>query len=369
VRNSLSFALILAIATFSILAGFQVFENTLQAGPAIDGQLSAEEQHTIAVYRRASPAVVHIRTLSTSLDEALNAQEQAGVGSGVIVDKRGYFITNYHVIQGIDAVQVKVPGQSASFAAKLVGQEPSLDFALLKIETPKPVSFPVIPLGDSDRISVGQQALTIGSPLGLEGTLTKGVVSSVNRPIPLSPGRDVNMIQIDASINPGNSGGALLNSRGELIGMNTLGVLPGQSSTGLNFAMPINPLKRYINGYVQQGQVQKAFLGVTLGLELSPEVARILGTSVQYGIMVESVDALSPAEQAGLRGGTTRIELEDGSVIITGGDIIVEAEGRKLLNADTLLQVMEAKRPGDLLKLGVCPGGTEPVKRLTIRLK
>jgi S1-C subfamily serine protease len=357
----------LVLGTCHSMVPWSPNQPMLVASPAVDARLTEEERRTVAVYQRANPAVVHITTLSTTLDEAYNAQEQGGIGSGVIIDKRGYFITNYHVIQGIDALMVMIPGHEEAYPAELIGQEPSLDLAVMKIQPPKAMSFPTIPIGHSDTLTVGQEALTIGSPLGLQGTLTKGVISSVNRPVPLGS-RTVGMLQIDASINPGNSGGALLNSSGELIGINTLGLLPGDSSTGLNFALPITPLMRYVDDFIQHGGVQRPYLGVTLGLEVTPDVAKMLELKVNHGVMIETVDALSPAEKAGLRGGNSLVNTEDGQTYRLGGDVMTEFNGIAISSTDQLLAAMEACQPGQTIQLGVSPGGVEAVQYIHIVL-
>jgi S1-C subfamily serine protease len=339
----------------------------LVASPTMDARLTEEERRTVAVYQRANPAVLHITTRSTTLDDALNAQEQGGIGSGVMIDERGYFLTNYHVIQGIDALMVMIPGHEDAYPAELIGQEPSLDLAVMKVHPPNPMTFPTIPVGNSETLMVGQEALTIGSPLGLQGTLTKGVISSINRPVPLDS-RTVAMLQIDASINPGNSGGALLNSSGELIGINTLGLLPGDSSTGLNFALPITPLMRYVNDFIQHGQIQRPYLGVTLGLEITPDVAKMLGLHVTHGVMIEAVDAVSPAENAGLHGGNTLVNTEDRQSYRLGGDVITEFNGTAISGVDQLLSAMERCKPGQTVQLGISPGGVEAVQHIRITL-
>ena len=341
----------------------------LQAAPAFDERLTEDEARSVQVYQASMPAVVHITTVSTSLDEALQAQERGGVGSGVMIDARGYLITNYHVIKGVDALLVQVPGYKKPYTAKIIGQEPAYDFALLKLEAPTKTRFQTLPIGNSESLTIGQEVFAIGSPLGLKGTLTKGIISSLNRPLPAGGGRTLKMIQLDASINPGNSGGALLNSSGELIGINTLGVLPGQSSTGLNFALPIKPLVRFAEDYIAYGEIQRPYVGVTLGLNINPDIAKLLDLAVTNGVMIEKVDAYSPAEKAGLQSGLSPAILANGDRLILGGDIITAMNGRAIYSSDEIVNTLHQYRPGDTVTFSISKAGKHPPTEVGIILK
>jgi len=331
--------------------------------------LTEEERRTIDVYEKASSAVVSLTTVSTTLDQALNSQQLGGIGSGIIIDPRGYMITNYHVIKGIDALVVSLPGKNSPYMAKLIGQEPAYDLAVLKLEpNERGETFASVAIGKSDGLKIGQEALTIGSPLGLNGTMTKGIVSSVNRPFPTIGGRTIGMIQIDADINPGNSGGALLNSNGELIGMNTAGVLPGNASTGLNFAVPVDTLMRFVNDYIQFGEVQRPKLGVTLGVSITPPVAKMLNLNVGYGVMIESVQQDTPAARAGLQGGNTQVSLPTGDSLLIGGDVITHINRQPIVNVDVLLNTIEAMQAGDYVDFTISKQGKFKPQQVRILL-
>jgi S1-C subfamily serine protease len=311
-----------------------------------------EEQNNIALYKRVLPSVVNITSTAVAFDFFYGAVPQQGQGSGFIIDKDGHIITNYHVVA--DARQVEVTlANKKKYRAQVIGVDPSHDLAVIQI---KPIS-PITPavLGDSKTIEVGQKVYAIGNPFGLTGTMTRGIVSSL-RPIRGIDGTPIDdAIQTDAAINPGNSGGPLLNSRGEVIGINSQIATGGANqSSGIGFAIPINTVKAVLNDLVQFGRVKRPSLGIR-GLPIGPELAQELGLSSDYGVLIVQVVRGSAAEVAGLKGGTERAYLGN-TPIMLGGDVIVAIDGQDINDLQDLSGVMNNHRSGDTVKVTVYRG-------------
>jgi S1-C subfamily serine protease len=326
------------------------------AGPAraageLPAGLSPEEQIVISVYRQASPAVVHISSITLAYDFFFQVVPQRGIGSGFIVDDRGYVLTNNHVVENADSLEVTLADKT-KVAGKLVGRDPNNDLALLRIGAPKDKLRPVR-LGDSSTLLVGQLAIAIGNPFGLDRTVTRGVVSSLNRTLKADTGRVIGgIIQTDAAINQGNSGGPLLNSRGEVIGINTAIFSPSGGSVGIGFAVPINTAKRLLPQLIARGRVSHPWLGIS-GVDLSIDLARALGLPVKEGILVTQVDPQGPAARAGLRGARRSARLGN-RLFPVGGDIIVAVDGNRVASVDGLVAFLDAERKvGDEVRLEV----------------
>jgi S1-C subfamily serine protease len=217
----------------------------------------------VALYKERSPAVVNITSISAGVG-ALTGGVKRGMGSGVIIHPQGYLLTNAHVIAGSSVLEIYLQGEEEPYIAKVVGADPAIDIAVLKINPKQPNQlFPTVPVGNSESLQIGQWVLAIGNPFGLDGTLTTGVVSMLGRRLPSQEGRVMEgIIQTDAAINPGNSGGALLNTQGELIGINTAIFSPSGASNGISFAVPANKAMRVANDLIRFGKVQRAYLGV-----------------------------------------------------------------------------------------------------------
>ncbi|WP_457628315.1 S1C family serine protease [Oceanithermus sp.] len=295
-----------------------------------------------------------------------------GTGSGFVIDKEGYILTNFHVVDGADKIEVKFHNDPKPYPAKLVGSAPPLDLALLKVDAPADRLRP-IPLGDSDTIKVGQKAIAIGNPFGLEFSVTEGIVSAIRT----NPGAESSLIpkliQTDAAINPGNSGGPLLNSRGEVIGINAAIINPNgvPQFAGIGFAIPINLAKQYIPNMKAGKQVtaeeivkNNPRLGVTvLPARYYPEQVRQRFKIPDYGLVIQEVEKNSPAEEAGLQGAKDFIYLQtpDGNVIElgVGGDVIVEADGQPIYDITDLRAVLYSLKPGEKLTLKVVRDGKE----------
>lgn len=264
------------------------------------------------------------------------------LGSGVIIDRRGYILTNNHVIEGADEIKVRLL-DGRSFNGRVKGQDPKSDLALIKIEAKD--DLPVVRLGDSDKIRIGSWAIAIGNPFGLEHTVTVGVVSAKGRAIGAATYED--FIQTDASINPGNSGGPLCNIRGEVIGINTAIVAGGQ---GIGFAIPINMAKKIINDLIEKGKVSRAYLGVTIQ-NITEELARYFQTEPGEGVLISDVMRNSPAKESGLR----------------EGDIIKEINGKKLHSAHELQREVSSRNVGEKVRLLVLRDGSKVNITATLR--
>ena len=374
------FALLFVLVGTVVWTGFSpvisIAEPMKVVSPAVAKKLSQsplllEEQRLVALYKERSPAVVNITAISAGVTSLTEGVKQ-GMGSGVIIHPQGYLLTNAHVVASGSVLEVYLQGEEDPYIAKIVGIDATIDIAVLKITSKKPSQlFPTVPVGNSDSLQIGQWVLAIGNPFGLEGTLTTGVVSMLGRRLPSQEGRVMEgIIQTDAAINPGNSGGALLNTQGELIGINTAIFSPSGASNGISFAVPANKAMRVANDLIRFGKIQRAYLGVQLGIEVTPRVSRILGLNTKNGVMLANVLPNSPAAKAGLQGGNQTIPTEEKNMpLLVGGDVITAVDGVPIKTADTLLNAVEAKQPNQPITLTVVPRGMQPAKQMKIILE
>jgi S1-C subfamily serine protease len=311
----------------------------------------AEEQINIAVYKKVLPSVVNITSTAVAFDFFYGAVPQEGQGSGFVIDKEGHILTNYHVVANARQVEVTFASRK-KYKAQVIGMDPSHDLAVIKISAPS-VS-PAV-LGDSKGLIVGQKVFAIGNPFGLSGTMTRGIISSM-RSIRGPDGTPIDeAIQTDAAINPGNSGGPLLNSRGEVIGINTMIATGGANqSAGVGFAIPINAAKAVLNDLVTEGRVKRPTLGIR-GLPISPELAEELGLPADYGVLIMQVVRGGPAETSGLRGGNERAYLGN-TPIMLGGDLIVAIDGQEINDLRDLSGMMNNHRAGDNITVTIYRG-------------
>ena len=323
-----------------------------------DPSTTSDEQNSIEVYRTFSPGVAFIT--SSSLMENYYGQEferESGSGSGSVIDTQGHILTNYHVIEGATKLTVSLGGEKV-YTAKVVGGDPDTDLAIIKIEAPAE-SLTTIPLGDSEKLVVGQKVLAIGNPFGLDRTLTTGVISGLQRPIRARNGRPIEgAIQTDASINPGNSGGPLLDKYGKMIGINSQILSPAGGSVGVGFAIPITIAKRVIPQLLQFGEVRRPKIGASLPSVKDLE-ERGYSLPVENGLVVYQTLPGGSAQRAGLRGVSPQGNL---------GDIIVSADGQKINNSDDLYRLLDKKQIGDTIQVEVYREGktlTIPVKLLS----
>ena len=315
--------------------------------------LTDEEARTVKIYHQAAPAVANIITQAVEYDFFENAVPVEGAGSGFVIDPRGYVLTNNHVVEGSQDIQVTL-GDRSRYTAKLVGADARNDIALLKID-PKNKTIVALPLGDSGSLQVGQTVLAIGNPFGFSGTLTKGVISALGRTVQTGESTVIDQaIQTDAAINRGNSGGPLLNSRGEVIGINTAIYTPSGTTAGIGFATPINMAKRIAHDLMTSGRVHRAYLGIT-AVGLWPDLAQALKLPVQQGLLVERSMQNSPAARVGIRGGD-RVVLMGLQRLVIDGDIIVAIDGRETASTLDLNSILNQKFPGDAINVTLYRG-------------
>ena len=314
------------------------------------GQLSEWELNNIGVYKKAGPGVVYISSVALKWDHFLNVVPTSGSGSGVIIDKKGHILTNYHVVQKAHRLEVTL-ADGSKFAAKIVGADPSNDTAVIKIKAPKG-KLTAVPLGKSSSLLVGQKVLAIGNPFGLERTLTVGCVSSIGRDLRAPDGVVIKgVIQTDAAINPGNSGGPLLDSQGKIIGINTAIFSPSGGSVGIGFAVPIDTIKRIIPDLIAYGAPRHPWLGVEF-MHLTAHLAKQLGLRSSSGALVQNVYSRGPAHKAGIRGGFRRYYYGN-TIIALGGDLIVGFDGEKVEDAEQLGTLIAKHKPGDTIIVDV----------------
>jgi len=330
--------------------------------PATDERLDSTEAENVRIYKAAAPAVANIVTRTVQYDFFFDAVPVEGAGSGFVIDTAGHILTNYHVVEGAQTIEVTL-GDQSHYKAKYIGADTRNDIALIQIN-PGTKKLVTLPLGDSRMLQVGQRVLAIGNPFGFQSTLTTGVVSSLGRTVQTGDTTFIDeAIQTDAAINRGNSGGPLLNSHGEVIGINSAIYAPSGSSAGIGFAIPVNTARRVADQLITKGRVRHASLGLT-GRPLWPELSDALGLKVTQGILVEEVTAGGPAAQAGIRGGNRSV-LAGLQELRIGGDVVVGIDGTPVTSQMDLNLLLNRKQPGDSVTLTVIRNGKKmdvPVK-------
>jgi len=324
--------------------------------------LTEDESINVRIYRQASPAVANILTKATEYDFFMDPVPVEGAGSGFVIDPKGYILTNFHVVAGAQTIEV-ILGDKTRYPAKFLGADQRNDVALLKIE-PKGKQLASLTLGDSATLQVGQKVLAIGNPFGFQSTLTTGVVSALVRTVQTSQSTFIDeAIQTDASINRGNSGGPLINTHGEVIGINSAIYTPSGTAAGIGFAIPINTAKLIATDLINEGKVRRAYLGVST-IELTAWLAEALDLPVQEGLLVETATKGGPSATAGVRGGDRSVQAGMRRLSI-GGDVIVGIDGQKVGNKFDMDVLLNRKRPGDTVTVTVYRGAKKvdiPVK-------
>lgn len=330
--------------TSSITGPLGNFELTqARAEPAFD----AEEQNNIAVYKRVLPSVVNITSTAVAFDFFYGPVPQQGQGSGFILDKQGHILTNNHVIDNAQRVEVTLSDKH-KYKAQVLHVDKVHDLALLQINAP---NLQPAELAAGNNLQVGQKVFAIGNPFGLSGTMTRGIISAI-RSIRGPTGAAIdNAIQTDAAINPGNSGGPLLNSKGQVIGINTMiasnnGV---DQSAGIGFAIPITTVRTVLDDISRYGRVRAPSLSF-LPLEVGPGIADQLGLTSNYGILVQRVYPGGWAQRAGLHGGTQQVYMGNTPVMI-GGDFIVAVDGQEVASIEDISGIIAAHRVGDTVTI------------------
>jgi S1-C subfamily serine protease len=314
------------------------------------------------IYRRDGQGVAFISSDLPASESSSPFGEPEGsttaTGSGFLIDTEGHIVTNNHVVEGADRVEVKLGASDTTYTAEVVGADPATDVALLKVDAPADQLHP-LSLGDSSKVEVGEQVVAIGNPFGLDRTVTAGIVSALQRQIQAPNGFSIShVIQTDAAINPGNSGGPLIDSSGNVIGINSQIQTGGGSggNVGIGFAVPINTARDVVTQIEEHGEVKHAFLGITGG-SITPDLAKALKLPVEEGVLVNEVVKGGPADQAGLEGGDTSATIEGASFRL-GGDIITEVDGKKVTGMEEVINTVNAASPGDKLELKVLRGGS-----------
>ena|SRR5579872_5308550 len=328
----------------------QTASNWSSAGTASTAGYSTDEANNIDIYKSAHLATVNITSIVYREGWFFQLYPGKDTGSGFIINPDGRILTNYHVVSTGHQLTVTLANKQ-QYKARVVVIDRTNDLALVKIDPRE--KLPVLKLGESDALQVGQKVLAIGNPFGLEGTLTTGVVSSLDRSIDDENGRKLeHMIQTDAAINPGNSGGPLLDSHGNVIGINTA-IYGPQGNIGIGFAMPINRAKSMLEE--TRGHVARPFLGVRT-VQVQGDLAQALDLPAEGGLLVQQVEGNSAAEEAGLRG-PKQVVVVGNVELGVGGDLIEAVDGKRVEHDDDLQKVMNRKRAGDNLELLVYRNG------------
>jgi S1-C subfamily serine protease len=329
----------------------QIYKSDGGGVAFIESQLEPEETESFSPFGEVEP------------------ESQSGgtaTGSGFVIDGEGHILTNNHVIEGAEKVTVKLGESEKTYAAKVVGTDPGTDIALLKVNAPASELHPLT-LGHSSQMEVGDPVVAIGNPFGLDRTVTSGIVSALQRHIEAPNGFSIShIIQTDAAINPGNSGGPLINSQGEVIGINSQIATggSGNGNVGIGFAIPIDTVRAEIHQLETAGKVDHAFLGIQGG-SVTLELAKALNLPVDEGVLVQTVVKGGPADKAGIEGGNTSATI-GGAEVKLGGDIITEANGKKLKTMEELIEVISESKPGDELELKILRGGEEKTANVTL---
>jgi S1-C subfamily serine protease len=337
----------------------------LASAPAGQFPLSSDEEINVRVYGQASPGVVNITKRVVENDFFYGPVPSESTGSGCVLDKDGNILTNYHVVESADSLVVSMPDKTKHHA-KIVGHDKQNDLAIIQVaNVPKERLHP-ISLGDSSALKVGQKVLAIGNPLGLQNTLTTGIVSSLGRRIQTEDGTLIDsVIQTDAAINPGNSGGPLLNTAGEMIGINTsIFTIRGGGSIGIGFAIPANTVRRVAAELIQNHRIVRPWFGID-GYPLDEDFASVLNLPSHSGILIARVYRGSSAEKAGIQG-ASQIAILYNRRFLIGGDILTEVDDKPVGSTEELQLALESKRSGDTVRVTIYRGKSKVQKTVTL---
>ena len=375
-----------AVGGGAALAGAEIIglldddQTTVETVPAAEASAPAafKESDRLSVnqiYRGSAPGVVQITTTSIQTVEpdpfldpfgSPERQEQQALGSGFVIDKSGHIVTNAHVVENAQEIEVSFSNRD-SVKAKLVGRDLSTDLAVLKVDVDSRALTPLA-LGNSDRVEVGDSVVAIGNPLGLERSVTAGIVSALHRPLTAPNDFTIDdVIQTDAAINSGNSGGPLIAADGKVIGVNTAiatGNTGARGNIGIGFAVPVNTVRDVASQLLDQGRVEHAFLGVQ-AQPISKEIAKVFNLPVDHGLMLVRVYDGSGAAKAGLKAGTTEVVVAGESYRL-GGDVVVEVDGQSVQTPEDLREAVSAKKPGDKIKVEAYRAGEKRSFEVTL---
>src|SRR6266542_223679 len=345
------------------IGGSTTTERVLLPAPAAPIPVSGASSKGLTInqiYRRAAPGVVQVTATQGVSTPAIDPffgspfpqkkQQAKALGSGFVIDKAGHVVTNFHVVEGARAVEVSF-SNNESLKARIVGSDPSTDVAVLQVDAHSRALTPLTP-GDSRGVHVGDSVVAIGNPLGYERTVTTGIVSALQRVIQAPNTYSIDhVIQTDAALNKGNSGGPLLDSRGDVIGVNSQIQSGSGGNVGIGFAVPINTVRTVEAQIVKTGHAEHAFLGVRVQA-VTPSVARLFRLGATHGMLVAGVEPGSAAAKAGLRAGKQPVTVS-GETYQLGGDLVVAADGVQLSSLDQLRDAIANKQPGDKLSLEI----------------
>lgn len=334
--------------------------------PPLDltGLLEAE-QTAVAIYHKLNRAVVNITSVSVAYSLFFQPYPQSGSGSGAIIDADGTVLTNYHVIKGAKQLAVTL-FDGSRYLAEVTGIDPENDLALLSFD-PQGRELVTINLGTSEDLQVGQMVLALGNPFGLERTLTTGVISGIERPLQNDDGYLLtDLIQTDASINPGNSGGPLLNSSGEMIGINTMILTPSAGSVGIGFAVPVDTAKRVIPDLISFGRVRRGWIEI-IPVPVFPTLAIRAGIPIDYGVLVSEVKPDGNAEEAGIRGGKpSDFVAFGGMTVYLGGDVVTAIAGEAIRTIQDYYAALEPTSPGEVIEVELFSNGSRRTVEVTL---
>jgi S1-C subfamily serine protease len=369
-----------ALAGAEVLGVFDDEPSALDTAPTPESSAPAafEQKGRMSIndiYRKSGPGVVQITTTSrvaVAPDPFLSPfafpeeQEQTALGSGFVIDKSGHIVTNAHVVEGAEEIEVSFSNRD-SVEARLVGRDLSTDLAVLKVDVEARALTP-LELGNSDRVRVGDSVVAIGNPLGLERSVTAGIVSALHRPL-TAPNQFTidDVIQTDAAINSGNSGGPLIAANGKVIGVNTAiatGNTGARGNIGIGFAVPVNTVRDVASQLIDEGKVEHAFLGVG-AQAIDKEIADLFNLPVGKGLLVVRIVRGSGADKAGLRAGTTDVVVRGESYRL-GGDVIVEVNGKAVEAPEELSDAISAKKPGDKVRVEAYRGDEKRTFEVTL---
>ena len=339
------------------------------AAKSPDASYTQDEQQNISVYEKCNEAVVNITTQVMGVNWFLEPIVQdGGSGSGSIIDKRGYVVTNVHVISNASKISISL-ADGSTYEGRIIGQDVESDIAVLKFDPPASAALKTIDFGDSEKLKVGQKVIAIGNPFALERTMTTGIISGLGRPIQESKNVIIrNMIQTDAAINPGNSGGPLLDTSGKMVGINTMIMSNSGSSAGVGFAVPVSTARRVVNDLLQFGKVNRGIISIT-PVQMTGAIAQYAGVGISTGILVSAVKKGSGADKGGIRGGTKAVQYGNRwnpTTIYLGGDIITAIDSVTVRTYADYTSALESKRPGDTVTVSVWRDGK--TQQLTVTL-
>lgn len=350
-----------------------LLQTAVAADPVYTSDMIAsytqDELQNITVYEKCNEAVVNINTQIMAVNWFLEpVPQEGGSGSGSIIDKRGYVVTNVHVISDAYKIYISL-SDGTQYEGRVVGTDSASDIAVLKFDPPEGVELKTIPFGDSDSLKVGQKLIAIGNPFGFERTMTTGIVSGLGRPIQSSTGTIIrNMIQTDTAINPGNSGGPLLDTKGRMVGINTMIYSTSGSSAGIGFAVPVNTARRVVSDLIQYGVVRRGVIDADY-VQLTSSIANYAKLPISSGLLVSQVEKGSFAEKGGLKGGTEAVRYgssRNSRIIYLGGDVITAIDGISVATLADYYSILESKRPTDVIEVTVFRDGKYQDLSLTL---